>query len=216
MSGNDQSTSDIYYCKPAKFIGLPNRLETVDWNDCSHVELTDTVTGLSPLESTEVRACWSADSLYVRFMCQDNHIVSDFTQKDEPLYEQDVVELFIDEEGLGQSYFELEVSPRNVVFDARIENDGNKSITGTDMAWSFKELQTIVEEAGNGILSYGIRIPAINFKRKPEPGVSWKVNFYRIDEGTNGSRQFQAWQPTYAINYHIPSRFGKFEFVTTD
>jgi hypothetical protein len=216
LSGINQSTSDVYYCKPAKFIGFSNQLDTVDWNNCSHAELTETVTGLTPLEPTEVRACWSADSLYVRFMCQDNHIVSDFTQKDEPLYEQDVVELFIDEEGLGRSYFELEVSPRNVIFDAKIENDGNNSITGTDMAWSFKELETIVEAVGTGILSYSIRIPSINFARKLEPGVSWKVNFYRIDEGTDGVRQFQAWQPTHAINYHVPSRFGKFEFVAND
>jgi hypothetical protein len=216
LSADDQNTTYVYYCKPAKFNGLPDRLETVDWSNCSRVELTDTVTGLSPLEQTEVQACWSTDSLYVQFICQDNHIVSDFTQKDEPLYEQDVVELFIDEEGLGRSYYELEVSPRNVIFDARIENDGKASVTGTDMDWSFTQLQTIVEAVDEGVLCYSIRIPSIHFKRKPEPGVSWKVNFYRIDEGKNGVRQFQAWRPTLAINYHIPSRFGTLAFVGND
>ncbi|CAM4208259.1 carbohydrate-binding family 9-like protein [Paenibacillus alkaliterrae] len=203
----------VYYCKRARFTCEPDGSETVDWSFCDSMALTDTVTGLSPYEPTEVRACWSPDSLYVRFLCKDSYIVSGFTRRDDPLYEQDVVEMFIDEEGLGRHYLELEVSPRNVVFDAKIENDGVASITGTNKEWSFTGLQTNVEADGEGHFIYFIRIPSNNFKRKPEQGVSWKVNFYRIDEGKDGTRQYQAWQPTGAINYHIPSRFGTLAFV---
>lgn len=213
MAARDLEAARVYYCKQAIFIGQPDRLESVDWDICDPVELTDTVSGLPPFEPTEVRACWSKDSLYVRFLCADSHIVSDFTQRDDPLYEQDVVELFIDEEGRGHRYFELEISPRNVIFDARIENDGEASIMGTDKEWRFDGLETAVDAACEGVLSYCIRIPSSHFKHRPGPGVHWKVNFYRIDEGLNGVRQYQAWRTTLAVNYHIPSRFGTMAFI---
>lgn len=203
----------IYPCKPAIYIQQGEHQGSVDWDRYEAVALSDTVTGNATKEATEVSACWSTEYFYVRFVCQDSHIVSKYQHRDDPLYEQDVVELFMDETGTGTEYIELEVSPNNIIFDALIRNDGGKSITSSDIHWDLTGLRTSVEHDGKGNLIYEIHIPASNFKIPPQAGRSWNVNFYRIDEDTEGNREYQAWSPTGEVNYHIPSRFGKLEFV---
>ncbi|MDQ0091505.1 hypothetical protein J2T12_004942 [Paenibacillus anaericanus] len=198
----------VYHCKQVQ-----SGWSSVDWDSCDVLELSDTVTGLPPKESTEVRACWNKDYLYVRFLSKDSNIVSDFTERDDPLYEQDVVEFFIDEEGKGTRYLELEVSPRNVVFDALIENDGLDAVKGLNKAWCFQDLLTSVDSNREGYLTTYISIPASNFIHPLHEGLSWKVNFYRIDEDLEGTREYQAWSPTGKVNFHVSSRFGTMVFV---
>jgi len=202
----------IYSCKRAVYRGSGEGGAAIDWERYEAVELTDTVTGKPVKERTSVQACWSPDWFHVRFICQDTHVVSRYQLRDEPLYEQDVVELFIDETGAGRKYIELEVSPHNVVFDARIQNDGMKSITAMDVKWDLAGLETTVTQDDEGHRIYDIAIPAVNFGILPRAGESWKVNFYRIDEDPQGLQEFQAWSPTGEVNYHIPSRFGKLVF----
>lgn len=212
MGNLSSKNEDLYICKQIQWTDKEVDSSSIDWNSCNAVELTDTVTGLPSKEHTELRACWSPDGLYVRFLCKDTNVVSDFEQRDDPLYEQDVVEIFIDEEGTGIHYLELEVSPKNIVFDAQIQNNGIDAIAATDLAWSFQNLQTSVEMNEDETMSVFIFIPAINFKGPLERGVRWRVNFYRIDEDLDGIREFQAWRPTGAVNYHIPSKFGTLLF----
>ncbi|WP_082360651.1 carbohydrate-binding family 9-like protein [Bacillus sp. FJAT-28004] len=205
--------SKTYLCRQ-----LPSSLEdadfgTIHWDSFDAIELVDTVTGNQPKERTEVRACWSPKYLHIRYLCEDSHVVSDFTLRDEPLYEQDVVELFIDEDGTGNRYLELEVSPNNIVFDALIASDGEATITATDLAWRFEGLQTAALADGEARRVYFVHIPVGNFKRPFEQGLSWRVNFYRIDEDRLGNREYQAWQATKAVNFHLPRKFGRLLFI---
>lgn len=185
-----------------------------DWEKCVPLNLVDTLTGLPPLQATEVRLGWSEDYLHIRYVCQDPYVVSDFTERDQPLYEQDVVEVFIDEEGDGRKYMELEVSPHNVVFDAFIHNDDGAGLNlKADVTWQMNGLRTKVESDDQGNRVYYIHIPSCNFKSPLTSGLCWKVNMYRIDENEQGEREYQAWQPTGAINFHIPAKFGLFQLV---
>lgn len=187
--------------------------EQEGWESHAWVQLSDTVSGEAPAEQTQVRCGWTAEALLIQFLCEDSHIVSDFTQKDEPLYNQDVVEVFIDERCIGTGYMELEVSPRNVVFDARIGNIDNRAVD-IDLGWNIDGLETSVNRIESGELLYEIRIPAAgNFETKLEEGIRWKVNFYRIDESVDGVREYQAWQPTGAVQFHMPGKFGTLLFV---
>ena len=73
-------------------------------------------------------------------------------RRDEPLYEEDVVEVFIDPFGGGTTYYEFEVSPRGVLFDALIHNtlDGNKEV---DTAWIAEGFQA---EVTQGTMTVGL------------------------------------------------------------
>lgn len=185
--------------------------EGLNWYGIRAMDLVDTVTGAPPVEGTQVRACWSKLGFHVRFECEDSEVISDYTKRDEPLYEQDVVELFLDEEGTGNQYLEIEVSPYNVVFDANIRNDLQGGIV-IDSAWDCDGLVTTVSQPVNGTTVYDIQIPMHNFRMPIEQNTSWMANFYRIDGRLNGGREYQAWNSTGVVNYHVPGRFGKIIF----
>jgi hypothetical protein len=94
------------------------------WTAAARIaELTPSVNRdkvVAQLQPTQVLLLWDDGHLYVRFICHDTRIHSDFTKRDEPLYKADVVEVFLDVVGDGRQYFELQVSPGNVVFDQNI------------------------------------------------------------------------------------------------
>lgn len=202
-----------YLCQEIPKKWRTGRQDAVPWHLFEPFELVNTVTGMPVLEKTVLRACWSPDFLFVQFICEDRHIASDFLNRDDPLYEQDVVELFFDEHGNGTHYLELEVSPRNIVFDARIENDGSGNTTRTDKEWDFVGLRTNVHSDASGRLVYEVQIPAYNFDLPFRTGLHWRANFYRIDENLDGWREYQAWSPTGAVNFHVPAKFGTMIFI---
>lgn len=203
----------IYRCKQIPKRGQPDlNPKSVPWHLFESVPLVDTVTGRQPLEPTRVSACWDHEFLHIRFVCQDSYMISDYTERDDPLYDQDVVEIFIDELGAGKEYMEIEVSPNNVIFDARIQNDGDGHIVHSDRAWDIEGLETEAVLSEADVRTYDIRIPMRAFRKPIVAGDCWRANFYRIDEQRGGEREYQAWSPTGAVNYHLSQTFGWLRF----
>jgi hypothetical protein len=184
-----------------------------EWAAVEAVTLADTVTFEPYEENTQVQSCWDADGLYIRFTCQDRHVAATLLGRDEPLYEEDVVEVFIDESGDGSRYLEFEVNPNNALFDARIANDLNGTIQ-IDSDWDAQGIRTSVTPGqGRDLFVYDIFIPHVNFGRPPTPGTEWRVNLYRIDEDRQGIRHYLAWSPTGRLNFHLPAFFGRWTFM---
>ena len=73
-------------------------------------------------QTTTARMCWDDKRLYVAFDCADKDILATMTKRDELLFHEEVVEVFLEPSGDLKRYFEIEVSPRNVIFDATIIN----------------------------------------------------------------------------------------------
>lgn len=101
---------------------------SIQWKNIEGVRLVDNISGQNPRLKTTVKACWTEDYLHFLFECEDDHIIATYDKRDDPIYYEDVVEIFIDESGKGIHYKEFEVSPRNVVFDALIENRKNQNL----------------------------------------------------------------------------------------
>ncbi|GIP37583.1 hypothetical protein J31TS4_08630 [Paenibacillus sp. J31TS4] len=186
--------------------------EDIDWSRYPEVLLSDTVTGSAPRQRTAVQACWAPGWLFVRFVCEDDHIVSTMTQRDDPLYLEDVVEVFVDPEGAGLRYAEFEFSPRNVQFDAWITNDGEGRID-VDVSWDADGLRSSVMRDSENRLVYELALPLGGWAPSIRPGEGWRVNLYRIDYSPDGTRELQAWSPTGKPNFHLPCAFGQFEFA---
>ena len=183
------------------------------WDGIPSVGLVDVVTGGDVREETRVRACWDDRFLYMRFECVDTYVVSQYTNRKDPLWEQDVVEMFIDEEGKCRRYMELVVSPNGVLCDLMIdhdnENEPDRFKIGSE--WEVQGFERTIEADGDR-RTYTFKLPFSNFSQAPEAGTQWRINFFRIDDEPDGTRHFQAWSPTGAINYHISERFGKLVF----
>ena len=113
----------------------------------------DAVTGNPASFDTSVQAAWDEEYLYIRFLCEDKDIVATMVNRDDPLYEEEVVEVFIAPENLNQ-YYEFNLSPRNVVFDSFITHDGKKH--QGDPSWDCPGLiHRVIRKENNGGGEFG-------------------------------------------------------------
>jgi len=172
---------------------------------------------------TRLKACWDTEHLYLAFQCLDRDIFSPYKRRDEPLYEGEVVEAFLSPGPALRRYFEFEVSPANVIFDARVDNPGPQAPMTVDRAWNAVGLRTAVQVHGtlnrrgdrdrSWTVEMALPFADLGLDRPARVGDVWRANFYRIDRGR--PEEFEAWSPTLADppNFHVPSRFGKLAFL---
>jgi Carbohydrate family 9 binding domain-like len=178
------------------------------WSNASRIFLADNKSGRAPVWGTEVRVGWHRDELLVLFICQDPDPWATFTKRDDPLWEQDVVEVFIDPFGDLDCYFEFEVNPLNTVLDLFVRRV--RSGMRKDFNWNCEGLRT-----ATGLLAYGwVAGLAIPFKSMGDCDLTrWRINFSRIERPKDQPRELSAWSPTFSGTFHLPERFGGLEFV---
>lgn len=184
----------------------------VPWEAVEGVELTHTVHGGAPRLRTVVRICRTDECLHFRFECEDDHTVATYTDRDDPIYREDVVEIFVDEEGKGTHYKEYEFSPRNVIFDALVVKEPGQS-PQVNTTWDHEGLRSTVSVTEDGIVVYEIGMPVAAFGKPPVSGTEWRINLYRIDDDRQGERHYWAWSPTGLVNFHRPDKFGTLRFL---
>lgn len=136
-----------------------------------------------PKFPTEAAVVWDDENLYVNFACRDREPWSRMTKRDDRLWMEEVVEVFLDPDGDGQNYAELEVSPNNVVVDLLIPKPGSVKLE-TALAWDIEGLRTAVTRHPAGWIAE-IAIPwkslaAAGVKAAPSPGERWRAGLYRI------------------------------------
>lgn len=180
--------------------------------------------GAAATQDTQVKACWDATHLYVAFACKDTDVWGNFENRDDPIYDEEVVEIFLCPSGDLRHYFELEVSPNNVIFDAKVFNpELDRRTMLIDKEWNAEGLRTAVRVSGlvndrtatdlGWIVEMAIPFADLGLAGPPEPNTVWRVNFFRIERGA--VTEFTAWSPTFVdpADYHVPSHFGELVFV---
>jgi len=176
----------------------------------------------TPQLATQAMLAWDDRNLYVAFVCADPQPWGTMMERDQHLWDEEVVELFLDPDGDGRDYPELEVSPHNVVVDLLIPAPGE--ISADEAAnWDIAGLQTAVgKDAAGWTAEMSIPWKSLaesGVDQAPAIGDKWRVGLYRIERpggaapDRDGSQdQFQAWAPTEK-SFHEPHRFGTVEFV---
>ena len=173
---------------------------------------------------TAFRALWSAEGLYLRFDVVDPEPWHTMTKRDQHLWEEEVVEIFLDLDHSGTHYAEIELSPANVLCDVRMvrtvpEREG-------DLAFNLEGLRSrVVPRPSTGWTGLifvpwaGLRpLPsAAAVSLPPKPGDRWRFNVYRIERpGGKKSPEkgavFSSWSPTGEDSFHVPASFQLFEF----
>jgi hypothetical protein len=181
------------------------------WRGVASGSFVNAITAAAPLQSTEVRAAWDAGEMRVLFQVADTDIHATLTERDAPLYTEEVVEVFLDPVGDLESYFEIEVNPLNAVLDLVLRR--NRSGYRKDVAWDCEGLRTCVRRTAAG-WNAEISIPFRSVVLEPpQRGAEWRVNFTRIDRPPGVERELTAWSPTGFANFHVPERFGILEFA---
>jgi hypothetical protein len=181
-----------------------------DWRDISSIALQENVRNARPQQGTGVQCVWDEAALHVLFTCVDRHPWATITERDGPLWEEEVVEVFLDPIGDYEAYFEFEVNPLNTVLDLVLRK--NRSGYRKDFAWNCEGLLTEVRRTAEGWTTEFL-IPFTALVREPPRLASeWRVNFFRIDRPPDQERELSAWSPTLLPNFHVPQRFGRLQF----
>jgi hypothetical protein len=172
----------------------------------------------------EARLLWDDGFLYVGIDAEDAKVRGGWPAdaKDPHLWEKDTVELMIDPDGDGDNkdYYEIQVSPQNLVFDTQYDgynspNGGGKGPFGHE-EWSAQLTSAVVvhgtiDDDSDKDQGYTVeaKIPWSSFTKAkqapPHAGDTWRMNFYVMQD--NGGA---AWSPILGQgNFHRASRFGR-------
>jgi Carbohydrate-binding family 9 len=182
---------------------------------CTPVALRRAVDGGAPRLDTSVAAYYDDDFLTIVFRADDDpDFVATYLGHDEPLWKEDVVEVFLAPSGLTP-YFEIEVNPLGTTFDARIDSpDGIRATMATDLAWTCTGLFAALRREGRE-WNVVIRLPFASLSAAPTSGDEWRGNLFRIDRSVAHGDDFSAWQPALKTpaDFHVAAAFGSFRFT---
>ena len=173
--------------------------------------LCGVIDGQAPKQGTTVKSAWDNGELRLHFTIADDRVSATFTQRGAPLYEEEVVEVFLDPVGDLECYFEIEVNPLNAVLELVLR----KSRGGytKDFSWRCDGLKTVARTIAGGWCAE-LAIPFRSLAGEPpRAGMRWRANFCRIDRPPGVERELSAWSPPGRATFHTPERFGWIEFV---
>jgi hypothetical protein len=179
---------------------------------------------------TRFRALWSDEGLFLRFDATDPSPWHTMTRRDEHLWDEEVVEIFLDPDRSGRDYYELEINPANVVCDLRMVSPWPDK--KGDIDWTLAGLETRVHAAkdaagkatgwtATAFLPWsGLRpLPSAGkVAVPPKAGDRWRFNVFRIERpGGPGAPEkdavFAAWSPPSVKSFHDAGAFRDFVFL---
>jgi hypothetical protein len=179
---------------------------------------------------TTFSAIWSDSGLFLRFDARDPQPWHTKTRRDDSLWDEEVVEIFLDPGRNGRDYAELEISPANVVTDVRmVQPWPDKQM---DLGWDMAGLETRVHplrDSGGQTVGWtavafipwnafralpsasGVRLP-------PRPDDRWRFNVFRIErpggpEAPEKDPVFAALSDPGKESFHVPAAFRDLVFA---
>ena len=207
------------------------------WAAAQRLELVDVedLTGQRQFSrTTAVKMLWDDDNIYFLFDLIDEDVWSTFRNRDDLVWQQEVVEIYLDPDGDGLNYAEIEINPLNTVFDLLLSRPWGDGGTGFP-EWS-PEFSSAVRVDGTvnnpddvdrgwtvevalpwEALATDIRDVMNGQSLPPQVGDQWRMNLYRFERPREGTEetgaQPSAWGPVGVNDFHRPDRFGRLNFV---
>jgi hypothetical protein len=169
-------------------------------------------------QQTVTRLCHDALALYVRFDCDDHDAWGTYARRDDPIYEEEVVEIFISSgDATPTRYYEFEVSPNGVLLDALIGNPtSERADLQVDLSWNCPGLhwQAGRNEAARRWWAILV-IPWAAIAADAVPAAVWRANFFRIERPHDAEPEFSCWSPTMTepADFHKPAYFGRLQLL---
>jgi hypothetical protein len=204
---------------------IDGKLDEPVWKKANPVVLKENRSGrkvTDPNLLTQVLICYNDSTLYIAFICNDPDIWTNYTKRDEFLWQEEAVEVFIDVDDVPETYVEIEVSPANVLFDSYVVDPENIDVqttaqfnlAGIKTAVSLDGTLNMREDIDNS-WTVEIAIPFRDLATEKNKNVTRKtnikINFFRLDKNKNMDSAGYAWSPT-AARFHKPSVFGRLIF----
>jgi len=179
----------------------------------------DNASGNSSALDTEARITYDEAFIYFAFRCADTNVWSTRGKRDMHLWEEEVVEAFIQGNPTHPSYIELEVNPLGAMLDIFLIDIRKpipyESWNSARLKWAVQVDGTVDGQPGDKGWTCEIALPFEDVVTAPnippKPGDRWRLNLYRGE--SKPSRAGLAWSPTMRPDFHVPSMFGEVVFT---
>ncbi|HID06423.1 MAG TPA: hypothetical protein EYP10_04665, partial [Armatimonadetes bacterium] len=205
--------------KPIKIDGVIN--EDV-WKQTTPVTLQPFMNKDGQVKhGTRAWLAWDETNLYVAFECEDTDVWATKRQRDDSLWEEEVVEVYIDPDGDGRNYKEFEVNPLGALIDLNIPEvrngkigDWRKNAQWDAQGWRVAvRVNGTVDNRSDRDKGWTVEM-AISWRDLLGSGVSprigdvMRVQLFRIDRSKDLKEpEFTSWSLT--DTFHNPERFGR-------
>lgn len=197
---------------------IDGKLDDPVWQTAKEEKLMRSFDGAPVTRKTTFRIVYDDAYLYVAFFSEDRDAWGSLRNKDDAIYNEDVVEVFLDADADGKTYNELQVSPHNVNFDASFV--ARRSDLATAMKWE-SGMKTAVFVKGtldddsdtDEFWTAEMQIPLANLTAvphvPPQKGDRWRFNAYRLEHLSRRTNvEGQSFSPLFIGDFHALPRFG--------
>lgn len=198
-------------------ITIDGHLDERDWQDAAVFTLGPYKVGTpEPQQKTQVRLLWDEAAVYVAFDVDDDDPFSPYTNNDDPLYDSEALEVFIDADGDADVYVELQASPTDVRFDAAFSGGPRKNM---DRSFNADVVVKSDKRPGGYVQEWRINTASLRDIPVGEPavGARWRINVFRLERRRVGevvvSTEASAWSAIAANDFHALDRMGTLVFV---
>jgi len=200
-------------------IKVDGKLDDAAWAKASPVgEFVNNIDGSHSQYKTEARVLYDDRFLYFSFRCADDNIWSTYKRRDAHLWDEEVVEVFLQADPRHPNYIELEVNPLGTMLDIYLLDKRKplhyESWNSEKLRWAVKVDGTVDGKGGDREWTCEIALPledaATAPHLPPQPGDRWRMNLFRGEQKPFPAEL--AWSPTLQNDFHIPDRFGELVF----
>lgn len=203
-------------------IKVDGKLDEPAWQDAPFsAAFVNTMTGAAVDAQTQVKMLWDDANLYVAFSTDDRDVASSFSTQDDKLWTQDAVELFIDADGDGGDYVELQASPAGVIFDSYLPGHRQNQNDWQSGARAATQVAGTLNKRGDEDRGFTTEflVPLAAARGRspkplapPVPGTVWRVNLFRMDLDEGKPQRASAWSAPLVGDFHAVDRFGELAF----
>ena len=226
-------------------ISVDGRLDEAAWAGAAwSAAFTDIEGALrpDPRYLTRMKLVWDSTALYVAAELEEPDLWATLTERDAVIYHDNDFEVFLDPDGDGLAYFELEINALGTVWDLFLPKPyrhGGHAVNQWDIAGlrSAVALRGTLNQPADRDSSWTVEL-AIPFEALaagaaapgvPADGTRWRVNFSRVEwdldvrggeyrkaidpaSGRPAREHNWVWSPQGVVDMHRPERWGVVEF----
>jgi hypothetical protein len=247
LAGQDTTTRYVAVRASGPIV-VDGRLDEPAWAEAAwSAPFTDIEGAIrpAPRHLTRMKLVWDSAALYIGAELEEPDLWGTLTERDAVIYHDNDFEVFLDPDGDGLAYFELEINALGTVWDLFLPKPyraGGHAVNEWDIAGlrSAVALQGTLNNPADRDSSWTVEL-AIPFEALaaggvatavPGDGTQWRVNFSRVQwdldvsdgeyrkvidraSGRPAREHNWVWSPQGVIDMHRPERWGVVEFSSS-
>ncbi|MCB0282141.1 MAG: T9SS type A sorting domain-containing protein [Calditrichae bacterium] len=208
---------------------IDGKLDEAAWQNAALTEsFVIYQTGAATQLNTQCKLLWDESYLYIGFICEDPDVWATLENRDDHLWNGEVVEILCDPDDDELNYFEVQVNPLGTLLDLFL-NKAYYAGGTADLGLTFDSLKAGIWVEGTlnnqddtdslwqcevalPFAEIAFMAPTLHFP--PVDGEHWRILLTRYDYERSGDKTIEvsSWNQTDSRGFHVPSKFGKIIF----